>query len=655
MKHLTKYLSALFVCFTALQADNNSNNNCGVSPTFVARSQARYKIREDVGVAGLTNLYNQDNSYGVFSVIPGYMQSFRAGHIAHTLFGSSLVTTSSLANVNCGNCANECGATILIQGSQYNGGNRTAGAWLADNFYLSPNYNGAFTVKPKIKDFFVDFDFYAGLDEFWCGAYFRIYAPYVHSKWELNFCETPNTNATSSVKYPFGYFDCIENAPETLLTSFAQYAAGTAPTFATGSCVNPTGLKFAKITNCQRTKNGLGDLRAELGWNMWQTECTHVGINIQAAAPTGTRRRAEFLFDAVVGNGKHWELGGGLTGHYMFWNNESETEHFGFYFDANLTHLFKAREERTFDLKGKPNSRYMLAAHMGLNKQNLTGDTPFTVAASNQFDGDYAPVANLTTLDIRVSTGIQADVVAWFNYTRCGWSLDLGYNFFGRSKEHFDCRDLDCNNACGATSICDTRQADSWVLKGDERVFGFPGGTGVTGAPVALSASESRATICKGTNKTTASCVTIRDQDDIDFYNNNCGVDNRQTALVSGLPLVLEPGLDIIPANSVQTSIQPIFIDCCDLDFAGTRNITNTVFAHLSYAWERECWTPFFGIGGFGEFGKNCGGCNSCSTNDGCTSVTNSCNIDTDDNCSGSKVDTSLSRWGVWIKGGVAF
>ena len=444
MKQFTKYFStaALLVC-TAVHADS-TNNDCGVSPTFVARSQARYKMREDVGVVDLTNLYSEDSNYHEFSVIPGYMQSFRPGRIAQTLFGNSLVSTNSLnSNFNSGTaCCNNnnnnscCPNTILIQGSQVT--DRAANAWLADYFYLDPKYNGAFTVAPKIKDFFIDFDYFAGLDEWWCGAYIRVYAPYVHSTWNLEYCEVANTS-TFSVGYTEGYFDSINVPAENLLQSFSAYAAGAAPVFGTASSINAQGLQFAKITNCKRTQNGLGDLRVELGWNVWQEECYHLGLNVQAAAPTGTRRRAQFLFDAVVGNGKHWELGGGLTGHYSVWSNEDESQHAGFYLDANITHLFKAREERTFDLKGKPNSRYMLAAQMGLNNQGLIGNPIFGIPASNQFTGVYTPVANLTTLDIRVSTGVQADIVAWFNYTRCGWSWDLGYNFFGRSKEQFDC------------------------------------------------------------------------------------------------------------------------------------------------------------------------------------------------------------------------
>ena len=182
--------------------------------------------------------------------------------------------------------------------------------------------------------------------------------------------------------------------------------------------------------------NGVAELRAEFGWDFWTSAWYHLGINIQGAAPTGTKRHAAFLFDTVVGNGKHWELGGGITGHYVFWANEEETRHAGFYVDANVTTLFNAREERTFDLIGKPNSRYMLAAQMGPNTQSLQNASG--TLATNQFANEYTPVANLTTFDVKVNVGVQADIVAWFNYTNYGWSVDVGYNFFGRSKDNYD-------------------------------------------------------------------------------------------------------------------------------------------------------------------------------------------------------------------------
>lgn len=657
----SKYISLFALCSFALVHADDANNGTGISPTFVARSQARYKVREVVGVTDFTHQYNQDSWYGTFAIIPGYMQTFRSGRIAQTLFGSfqNNTTTEAVAN-NCNNdCNTSCGRTILIQGSQFNTGTRANGAWLADYFYLPSTYSGSFSVNPKIKDFFIDFDYYSSLDSWLCGAYFRVYAPFVHTKWNLDFCETVEQVSSNTIGYPIGYFDCVEVPSDSLLKSFSEYAAGRVPSLTAATCVKPQALKFAKITKCSSTKNGLGDLRAELGWNFWQDDCSHLGVNIQAAAPTGTRRRAEFLFDAVVGNGKHWELGGGITGHWLLWQDDCENRHFGFYLDANFTHLFKAHEERTFDLRGKPNSRYMLAAEMGTNDSGLEGTSLTGPLAKRQFTGVYTPVANLTTFDLKVSVGVQTDLVAWFNYTACNWSFDFGYNFYGRSREKFDCSNNNCETNCtNAGNICDPNQRNTWVLKGDAREFGFT--TTFASTPnthVKLSASENSATICKGTNATATACVPGSSDT---FYKNNCGIDHPLLAFTNSpaaSQLVLFPGGTTI-TDPVYTSIQPIFITCDDVDFVRTRSITNAVFAHVSHVWDCECWTPYLGFGGFAEFGSNSTCNDSCnSTNNGCGALptvtsTTDCNTNCD---SKNSVNTSLSRWGIWFKGGVAF
>src|SRR5690606_28288426 len=104
---------------------------------------------------------------------------------------------------------------------------------------------------------------------------------------------------------------------------------------------------------------------------------------------------------------------------------------------------------RTFDLIGKPNSRYMLAEKV--NKRpavNLFGNTDpdagalgTVTAAVAQFNAEYSPVANFTTLPVDVSIGVQGDVVAMLNYTSRGFSWDLGYNYWGMSHEHIELRD----------------------------------------------------------------------------------------------------------------------------------------------------------------------------------------------------------------------
>lgn len=658
MKHYSKYFFN-FLLTTAALID--ASNNFGSSPTFVGRSQSLDNARKVAGSVGHTHLYNTDSWYNTFDITFEYDQSFRNSRIAQVLFNGSLqnnlsntaVTNNTVANngscnTDCNtDCNSNCGNTILVQGSLVSG--RNSAAWLADYFYLPSSYNGAFSVSPKVKEFIVNFDYFAGLDQLCCGGtYLRIYAPFVHSRWDLGFCEFSNIS-TSTVGYETGYFGPIAVPTTNLLSSFAEYASGFTPAAnALGSSANTqlgTGivtdpLLFGKFNKCSRSKNGLADLRVELGWNFWQDECYHLGVNFQIAAPTGTKRRAEYLFDPVIGNGKHWELGGGFTGHYLAWSNEDDTRHAGFYMDGTITHLFKHREQRTFDLKGKPNSRYMLAEKFG---PNVVGISTGSQAALSQFANEFAPVANLTTFDIKVSTGVQADIALWFNYTACNWSWDLGYDFYGRSREKFECPESNvCETGCTPSTICSPSNRNVWALKGDARVYGF---LASNGTPVPLSATESKATICSGTNRNAGLCNSITIS--TDPYHNNCGIDNPQLAQSSRLAnaLLTAPGAT---GSFVNTSIQPLFIQCSDVDFARTRSISNKIFTHVNYTWDCECWIPYLGIGGFAEFGKN-GSCNdNCNPSDGCSSPV-TCSTD----CNGSSVDTTFSKWGIWLKAGV--
>jgi len=83
--------------------------------------------------------------------------------------------------------------------------------------------------------------------------------------------------------------------------------------------------------------------------------------------------------------------------------------------------------------------------------------------------------------------------------------------------------------------------------------------------------------------------------------------------------------------GQTSSSVDPVFLSCDDLDTCKTPSaLSHKVFAHFGYAWkddmEQEEWIPFLGLGGEAEFaGKTCGNY------------------------------STLSQWGIWLKGGLAF
>jgi hypothetical protein len=595
------------------------------------RSQSRNVPRKLVGTTSHhVYLHDMESFYGTFNITPQYDQTFNGDDIAEVFFGSSLTGAPATNNCNSGSnngCNNNA---LVISGSLVP--NRAPFEWMAENFYLPRDFKSTITFSPKLRDFLVDFYLYVGLDEWVKGMYFRIYGPVVNNKATLEPCETIDQAGT--IGYAPGFFSPNEVPTDILLPSALAFFSGRTTVIVPGITVDP--LLKSKITDCKESITGFADLRGEFGWN-YLHEDYHVGFNIQAAAPTGSRPHGEFLFEPYVGNGKHWELGLGLSAHWTMWRSQDDEQHLDFVFEADVTHLFNASQQRVFDLVGKPNSRYMLAEKMNLKPtQHLFGNTEpdrdgtgTVTQASSQFNNEYSPVANFSTRHVNVSVGVQGDIVAMLNYTYHGFSFDLGYNYWGMSHEDIDL--TDCDNTPAFPE-------NTWALKGDAQTFGFAM-VGSEAKAIPLSGTEMGGTSTSGLGATIHQGTNIPATNITDAITNPA-VDNAQFAQTgNGGPLGnsnIDAGM--IGGPQIQTSIQPVFISITDLNIEGaeTRGSSNKIFSHFSYTWiDREDWIPYLGIGFDAEFG-NVGG------------------RDNSDSCDNG-ISAALSEWAVFIKGGVSF
>lgn len=628
MKHfVTKLFSILLLCSAApllADCDTDCATSCDSQTTscYQNRSQSRYKMRQVVGMRGKSHdiQHEMDEDFwGHFSLNLGYHQTFRSKDIARCLFNGDLVD-------GCG-----CDRAIKIQGREVE--DRDAKAWLADYFYLPRDYDSTVTFKPEIKNVIFDLDWYFGLDKWQEGMYLRIHAPLVHTRWNLNMCE--RINDAGSAPHVEGYFTTAALPRTDLLDSFEQYANGMAPIDTTATTNGDTGdvdtvnfqsLKCAKMSRCEQKETGLAEVRFELGWNFVQNEDYHVGIAFAAAAPTGNRCCPEYLFNAVAGNGKHWEVGAVGTGHYIFWRNEEMNKHAGFYVDANVMHQINRGGRRTFDLKNKPNSKYMLASRFVPNDDDQLEGSGINEDPFRQFGFEYAPVANISTVYVDVKTSIHADVIAWFNYSTERCSFDLGYNLYAHSCEEI-CK-KDCPPCDGKSSVCEPTNIDRWTLKGDARMIGFEDNS-TPARP--LSATQSNATIHSGTELETNGSAIALDADN----HTNAHADNN--ALTTWDSTILRTSSNN-NTTQVRTSIQPVYISCCDVDLAGSKSISHALFAHLNYTMESESsWEKYIGVGGMVEFGSN-----------------TDCDDVNDSDCD-SCMRCTPSYWGLWVKGGIFF
>jgi hypothetical protein len=623
-----RYLSLLAILsILNIHADESCTT---VTPKLTIRSQGTNALRRLVNNVGKMNL-EDESGYGFFSIMPEYTETFRSHNIAQCLFGQAL----------CGDNA------LLIQGSDVQ--DRNEKALLADYFYLPSDFSSIVTVEPRIRNFLVDFNFYIGFDSA-CGyfnnMYFWLQAPITWTKWDLGFKEqvvVPGSNAHAA-----GYFTPDALARNDLLANFSQYARGAAPRggvipqtadlkgFETNFNTVFQGLDCARMCPGSDSNTRISEIRFALGWNFLMCDYYHIGAGLQVSAPTGNKVRSDLLFAPQNGNDHHWELGAEITAHYSFCHSEDEESFYGFYLDANITHMFKNHQRRCFDVCDKPLSRYMLVEKLGTPVENgLVGSeanqalNPVNpTAPSAQFKGVFAPLANITSLDVDVSVGVNADVVFWFNHTNGPWSFDLGYNFWGRSceKVRIDC---DCPQEF---------EENTWAFKGGSFVYGYveltvPNADNLQqNDPVALSSTQSKATTFETST-----------------------IDNPQFAYAGQVNRVRLDGIRGVAAG-IQTSINPIFIKQEDINFASTKGISNKIFSHVGYtcADVDRCYAPYFGLGFEAEFGQTCS--NSCD--DDCDNNDN-CKDDCNDDCNEPKchdcVKCALSQWGIWAKFGVSF
>lgn len=598
------------------------------------RSPTVDAARDMIGWTRETYLCCPEDYYATFAVTPQYTKSFNPNRLARCLLGNCFDDSCSKP-------------TITISGSQVNG--RGANDWLADYFGLAPDYESTVKLDPVIDSFLFDMNLFVGLDRVVSGLFLKVQAPIVHFRTQLRFSE--NVLNSGSLGYNAGYFGPNAIARSNLLNFFEDYIGNSfAPQLDpdNGIFLNPLTVARWGVPVSERVEStNLGDFETTLGYSFLLDEDYHLGAGITGRAPTGSKLNGLYLFEPQVGNGGHWELGGMLTGHYTFWRNDDTCRAWSLWVEGFFTHLFSANQCRTFELKNNGcSSKYMLAQKMiapansllyGNGSNTPGGPTVDSIQPSANVEGIYTAVANLTHLGVTSRVALQADVAAMLSYSSGNVTFDFGYDFWYRSKDKLCLR--------GKTPF----QKELWALKGDAYTYGFGASNAVIGANanIALSATESLATIHAGTNTPIGSNFN-NDPTSSANQLRNPGIDNPQFGVTSNIIVNTTDRINYLPGatatdlNQQRTSVNPVILTNDDIDIAKEENtaLSNKVFAHFNYIWEDEfCVTPYFGFGGSVEWAHtSCGDKKTV-----CTAP------------SAPKINCGVSQWAIWLKTGISF
>lgn len=373
---------------------------------FSPRSQDINAARDIVGWHPFIHRWNAQKNYSVLAFTPQYNQSLRPKNISLALFNSD---------------------TFSLSGSQVPGREDTQ-ELLADYFGLSPAFTSDVFFKPLIANLELDMAVYLGFDSWVQGLYLQLRGPAVWTQWDLKLSEE-DLDEGLTTPFPPGYM-----AEDAVFAPYHSYTQAMKGIFPFGEVER---LKYGKICGAQ-TLSGLAALEMVFGYDFIRRETAHVGINVRASAPTGSRPKGVFFFEPRVGCGKHWQVGVGFTGHTRLWEKDGEQELI-MWVDVNFTNMRAARQRRSFDFcKNGFFSRYILLKEFDEN---------------GMFIEKMLPAINVTTLECDVWKSIQVDMVFMFGYTYNNFLFDIGYNGWIRSREKIRLRECIAPNKYGLKGV----------------------------------------------------------------------------------------------------------------------------------------------------------------------------------------------------------
>jgi len=459
--------------------------------------------------------------------------------------------------------------------------------WLADYFGLPPDFRSFVLFRPRMTECIITPHMRWTLDPLLDGLYLDIYAPLIYTKWDLNMHECIETVGTEP--YAAGYMSPNAIAREQLCTSFSSFVGGCCAPIDTTVLFQP--LHYAKMSKCALRTTRLAEISSYLWWDFRRNDHDRAGIALFGSAPTGTRPNGRYLFEPIAGNDHHWYAGAKIYGTVHAARDYECESYCTIHGELALSNIFSNHQHRTFDLKGKPNSRYMLIEKVGTPVDDMVAGNGITPNA--QFKQVLAPLANISTCDIKVAIGAQFNINAFFAYTCRNLSWIFGYRYWTRRCDKISLR------------CPDDFPSGQWAVKGDSYLYGFVAqpGTLPLATPVALSATQSQATINAGNNLSLSGQPPV-----VAIGQRNPMIDNPQPATAGSNQILAASLTDLTTTNQINTSIQPRVITLCDLDLtsARTTGTVQTLFASAQGTWDySERAAVLLGFGADIDFGKD--------------------------------------------------
>lgn len=279
-------------------------------------------------------------------------------------------------------------------------------------------------------------------------VWFEVNAPVVHVENEMRFTE--NTNG---VTYTAVDANGLDSAPRvaSMTAAFAQtnwkygkiFACGTCGNSTNGCCsVDTTTTTTTNSCRCghdcdcecgsEMEKTALAFLELKFGYNSVITECAMLGSYLGVVFPTGKEGCPGMVFAPMIG-GKHWGIMWGSNIGFTMWTNDEAKLRARM--DIDGRYLFRHNEKRSFDLVGKPWSRYM---EMYATQADAAAAATATEAVTSRIGTSGI---NLMTRCVDVTPGGQVNINTGIIYEGKCFVAEAGHTWYGRQAEKISCPD----------------------------------------------------------------------------------------------------------------------------------------------------------------------------------------------------------------------
>jgi len=184
---------------------------------------------------------------------------------------------------------------------------------------------------------------------------------------------------------------------------------------------------------CQNTETKFADLEMKLGYEWLSTDCCFLESYAGVLIPTGNRVTARSVFEPIVGHNRHTGVMWGSSGLFEWWRCDEDEFYAECAFDWNCLYLFEKVETRSFDLKGKPWSRYMPVYRD--KEQAEQADDLWNQWRIPESILLHTPGINVFTQPLCVKPRFAHTFNGAFVFTCKKVQAEVGYNLFFRSSE----------------------------------------------------------------------------------------------------------------------------------------------------------------------------------------------------------------------------